>query len=273
VSSGHDDAVREEFAKQAPTFEDARLNAAFTSSLGWLVESLAPQPGDVVLDVAAGTGHVARALAPLARQVVAIDLTREILEQGRAQAERAGLDNVLFQEGDASALPYLDESFDLVVTRFSLHHLQDPEIALAELVRVCRRGGRVGVADVVAGDDPLVAERQDTLERLRDRSHTRMLTLEALTRLLDELGAPVLRRSSRDVVRPVQTWLDQARTGDAAARTIVRELEAELAGGASTGLRPQIRDRELHFTQTWAVVVGVRVAASRDTVLVADGPG
>jgi ubiquinone/menaquinone biosynthesis C-methylase UbiE len=258
MSARHDDAVRREFTKQAQTFEDASLNTALTSGLDWLVESLAPEPLHLVLDVAAGTGHVARALAPLARQVVAVDLTRAMLEQGRAQARRAGLDNILFQEGDASALPYLDESFDLVVTRFSLHHFQDPEIPLAELVRVCRKGGRVGVADVVADDDPRVAERQDRIERLRDPSHTRMLTLDALGRLLERLGAPVLRRSSRQVVRPVRPWLDQARTDDAAARTIAQELEAELAGGASTGLRPQLRDGELHFAQTWAVVVGAR---------------
>jgi ubiquinone/menaquinone biosynthesis C-methylase UbiE len=258
MDARHNDAVRREFTRQAQTFEDARLNTAFTSGLDWLVESFAPEAGHLVLDVAAGTGHVARALAPLARQVVAVDLTRAMLEEGKEQAGRAGLDNVLFQEGDASAMPYLDESFDLVVTRFSLHHFQDPAIPLAEMVRVCRPGGRVGVADMVADDDPRAAEGQDRLERLRDPSHTRMLTLDALGDLLERLGAPVLRRSSRRVVRPVQTWLDQARTDEAAARKIVQELEAELAGGAATGLRPRLRDGELHFAQTWTVVVGAR---------------
>jgi ubiquinone/menaquinone biosynthesis C-methylase UbiE len=256
AGAGHNDAVRREFTKQAQTFEDDRLNAAFTSGLDWLAECFAPESGHLVLDVAAGTGHVARTLAALARQVVAVDLTKAMLEEGRAQAERAGLDNVLFQEGDASALPYLDHSFDLVVTRFSLHHFEDPQIPLSEMVRVCRSGGRVGVADMVADDDPLLAERQDELERLRDPSHTRMLTLDALGDLLEQLGAGVLTRSSRQVVRPVQTWLDQARAGDAAAQKIIDELGAELAGGTETGLQPQQRDGELYFTQTWAVVVG-----------------
>jgi ubiquinone/menaquinone biosynthesis C-methylase UbiE len=256
AGDGHNDAVRREFTRQAQTFEDARLNTAFTSGLDWLVESFAPEPEHLVLDVSAGTGHVARALAPLARGVVAVDLTRAMLEEGKAQA--AGLDNVLFQEGDASALPYLDGSFDLVVTRFSLHHFENPELPLAEMARVCRPGGRVGVADMVADDDPPAAEGQDRLERLRDPSHTRMLTLDALGDLMERLGAPVLRSSSRQVVRPVQTWLDQARTDDAAALEITRELRAELAGGAATGLRPSLVDGELHFTQTWSVVVGVR---------------
>jgi ubiquinone/menaquinone biosynthesis C-methylase UbiE len=258
MGASHDDAVRREFTRQAQTFEDARLNAAFTTGLDWLAESFAPEPEQLVLDVAAGTGHVARALASLARQVVAVDLTRAMLEEGRTQAERAGLGNVLFQEGDARALPFLDASFDLVVTRFSLHHFEDPANPLAEMVRVCRPGGRVGVADMVGDDDPLAAEGQDRLERLRDPSHTRMLTLDALGDLLAQLGAPVLRQSSREVVRPVRTWLDQARTDEATAKKIGQELEAELDGGAATGLRPRRLDGELHFTQTWAVVVGAR---------------
>jgi SAM-dependent methyltransferase len=231
MSTGHEERVRREFTRQAATFEDKRLNAAFTSGLDWLVESFAPEAEDVVLDVAAGTGHVARALAQLARQVVA---------------------------GDATALPYLDESFDLVVTRFSVHHFEDPAIPLAEMARVCRAGGRVGVADMVADADPVLADGQDRLERLRDPSHTRMLTLDALVDLLERLGARAKVRESREVVRPVGTWLEQAKAEPEAAAEVARELEAELAGGPATGLRPQRLDGELHFTHTWAVVVGVR---------------
>ena len=111
---------------------------------------------------------------------------------------------------------------------------------------------------MVADADPGTAEGQDRLERLRDPSHTRMLTLDALGDLLAKLGAPVLRQSSREVVRPVQTWLDQAKTDDATAKKILQELEAELDGGPATGLRPRRVDGELYFTQTWAVTVGAR---------------
>ena len=76
------------------------------------------------LDSAAGTGALAFALAPLVREVVAIDLVPELLAEGRARA--AAFPNVRFVEGDATALPVEDASFDLAATIRSLHHIADP---------------------------------------------------------------------------------------------------------------------------------------------------
>ena len=87
-----------------------------------------------MLDVAAGTGHVARSLAPRVRAVVALDATQAMLEQGK----RHGVPNVVFMRGDAAALPFVDQSFDVVVNRFALHHFEQPEVQLAEM----RRCGR-----------------------------------------------------------------------------------------------------------------------------------
>jgi ubiquinone/menaquinone biosynthesis C-methylase UbiE len=151
----HAEAVAASFGRQAETFEDARLNSAFTDSTGWIVEHAVPAPDDLVLDVAAGTGLVARTLAPLTRAVVALDATDAMLAAGKAAVDRAGTGNVLFQRGDATDLPFLDATFSLAVTRFSLHHLADPAALVRELARVCRPGGRVVVMDMVAADDPV----------------------------------------------------------------------------------------------------------------------
>src|SRR5881409_66687 len=114
-SESHADAIRREFAKQAPSFEDPKYSFANPRLLRWILDHLPYRPADVVLDVAAGTGHVARALAPHVRQVVAIDLTEAMLVAGWEEARRAGIENLLFHVGDAAALPYLDDAFDLVV--------------------------------------------------------------------------------------------------------------------------------------------------------------
>ncbi|HWM09822.1 MAG TPA: class I SAM-dependent methyltransferase [Solirubrobacteraceae bacterium] len=230
------------FTQQAAAFEDPRFNRLFTTDSEWLFERLPLDSDDLVLDVAAGTGHVSRRLAPQVRAVVALDATRAMLEQGRAQAPP----NVIFVQGDAERLPFLDGSFDVVVTRFAVHHFEDPLVPLAEMHRVSR--GRVAVADLIA--HPEAAETQNRLETLRDPSHTRMLELDELAKLVGTDDVEV-----RDVHRPLEPWLVQTDPAPDAAEEIRAALRDELAGGAPTGFRPSERDGELHFVHTMASLI------------------
>lgn len=242
--------ILREFARQAGTFEDPRLNTAFTSHLQRLVDFAQPGPEDVCLDVACGTGLVGRALAVRTRHVTALDATPEMLATGKQQADVEGVSNVVFQRGDAARLPFLDGSFSLVISRFSLHHVAEPENVAAEMVRVCRAGGRVVVADMVVR--PELPGDPDRVERLRDPSHGTMLTAEAIVRLLTGAGAAPGTADVFDVERPLRPWLEQAGTPGDAARQIEEELSGELSGGAPTGMRPLMMDGEPWFTQTWA---------------------
>jgi SAM-dependent methyltransferase len=232
------------FTRQAAAFEDPRFNRLFTTDSEWLFERLPVGADDLVLDVAAGTGHVARRLAPRVRAVVALDATPAMLEQGRAQAPP----NVIFTQGDAAALPFLDDSFDIVVTRFAVHHFEDPAVQLAEMRRVLRPGGWLAVADLIA--HPEAAEEQNRLETLRDPSHTRMLELDELAALVGTEDVEV-----RDVDRPLEPWLVQTDPAPQAADTIRAALRDELQGGPPTGFRPSERDGELRFVHTMASLI------------------
>jgi SAM-dependent methyltransferase len=241
------DVVGRSFAQQAAAFEDPRYNRLFTTDSEWLFERLPLDADDLVLDVAAGTGHVARQLAPRVRAVVALDATPAMLEQGRREADKAGLRNVIFVRGDAAALPFLDDAFDVVVCRFALPHFEQPSIQVAEMRRCSR--GRLAVADLIA--DPAAADTQNHLERLRDPSHTRLLTLDELADLTSTRDIEV-----RDVERPLTPWLEQTETPTAAAREIREALRTEIAGGPPTGFRPRERDGELHFIHSMASAIG-----------------
>jgi 2-polyprenyl-3-methyl-5-hydroxy-6-metoxy-1,4-benzoquinol methylase len=111
---------------------------------GILVEAVDVQPGQRVLDVAAGTGSAALPATRRGADVTATDLTPELLDVGRAAAAAEGLD-LTWQTADVEALPYADGDFDVVMSAigvmFAPHHQQ----AADELVRVCRPGGTVGV--------------------------------------------------------------------------------------------------------------------------------
>jgi SAM-dependent methyltransferase len=149
-------------------------------------------------------------------------------------------------------MPFLDASFDLVVSRFAVHHFAEPALQIGEMARVCRPAGRVAIIDMVAADDALAAEH-DRLERLRDPSHTRALGLQELTGLLEDAGVRVEQQTFRDRPLPVERWLAQADTPPAAAAAIRAEIQADLDGGPATGTRPELRDGELCLTHRWAI--------------------
>jgi ubiquinone/menaquinone biosynthesis C-methylase UbiE len=159
------DVIRRAFSQQAARFGEQGLTLSNQVYLQWMVEQLDLHSHFDVLDVAAGTGHLSRAIAPHVKRVVAMDLTPAMLAQGEREAAQQGLTNVVFERGEAEHLTYANESFDLVVTRFSLHHFADARGPVQEMVRVCRRGGRVAVIDLVSPDDPAVTETYNLLER------------------------------------------------------------------------------------------------------------
>jgi ubiquinone/menaquinone biosynthesis C-methylase UbiE len=253
MSKDHAAEIERAFSQQAPAFEDPGLNRVFTVDVAWLFEHLELGPDVIVLDVAAGTGHAARSLAPAVRTVVALDATLAMLEAGKAAVEAAGLRNVVFQRGDAAALPFLDASFDVVVSRFALHHFEAPSVDVAEMARCARPGGQLVVADLVCSDDPATADAQNHLERLRDPSHARMLPVSELRALVAGVGE-LSAFEARDIVRPLRPWLAQTDARDEVAARITAALRAELEGGRATGLRPREEDGELRFVHTVACV-------------------
>jgi ubiquinone/menaquinone biosynthesis C-methylase UbiE len=253
----HDDTVRDEFAKQASTFEQATYSFADPRLLRWIRTHVPCEPGALLLDVAGGTGHMARASADDSAVAVVIDLTPEMLATGRSEAEATGLRNVIYLRGDAAAMPFLDASFDLVICRFAVHHFERPQREIGEMARVCRPGGRVAIIDLVAFDEALAAE-QDRLERLRDPSHTRALPLDQLLKLLEDADLNLSHKTVHDQPISIDRGLAQARAGPEVEEQVRVALAAELEDGAPTGMRPVVIDGELHQTQRWAIVVGER---------------
>ncbi len=111
-----------------------------------LVATLDPQADWRVLDVATGNGNTALAAARCGCQVTGVDYVPALLEAGRRRAEADGLP-VTFTEGDAEALTFPDASFDAVLSTLGVMFAPDQERTAAELLRVCRPGGRIGLAN------------------------------------------------------------------------------------------------------------------------------
>ncbi len=121
--------------------------ATFTTPVaGHVVKFAGIAPGERVLDVATGTGVVAITAARAGAHVTGLDLTPGLLEQARENARIAKMDDIVWTEGDAESLPYPDASFDVVVSQFGHMFAPRPDVAIAEMRRVLKPGGRVAFA-------------------------------------------------------------------------------------------------------------------------------
>lgn len=185
--TNHQDLIRDQFTKQAVPFSSAPA-IKNEDSLKLLLQLTDASPSDVVLDVACGPGILACAFAEVVAHATGIDLTPAMIERARVlQAER-GLANVAWQVGDIDPLPYADGSFSIVTSRYAFHHLQNPQAAMHEMHRVCKDRGKIVLIDQVASADPGQADALNRMERLRDPSHVRALTLAELRGLFASLG-------------------------------------------------------------------------------------
>ena len=125
------------------------------------------------LDLGCGAGHVSFHVASHVHEVVAYDLSAEMLEVVAHSASERGLHNIRTRQGVAEQLPFGDESFDYVFSRFSAHHWNDFDTGLREVARVLKRGGTAAFIDSVSPGTPLLDTYLQAVEVLRDPSHVR----------------------------------------------------------------------------------------------------
>lgn len=128
------------------------------------------------LDLGCGGGHVSYRVAPHVAEVVAVDLSRQMLDTVLHAASQRGLHNITARQGAAESLPVEDLRFDFVLSRFSAHHWRDLDAGLREARRVLTRDGRAIFVDSVAPAASLFDSHLQAIELLRDPSHVRNYT-------------------------------------------------------------------------------------------------
>jgi ubiquinone/menaquinone biosynthesis C-methylase UbiE len=211
--------VRDQFGPAAARYAVSDVHVG-GPDLTAMLRAVALTGRERLLDVGTGAGHTALAFAPRVTEVVALDLTEAMLEQTRIEAERRGLDNLRCQLGDAEALPFATDSFDLVTSRLAAHHFPRAEVAAAEMARVLCPGGSLLLEDSMAPEDPAQDTFFNTIELLRDPSHVRNYTPSQWLRMLSGCGieAEVLGRWG--LYQDFNQWVERTR----APQTSVAEL-------------------------------------------------
>lgn len=244
--------VQHQFGRRAGAYARSASHAR-DQDLGILVAHLHLRSGERVLDVATGTGFTAFALAAAGASVVGVDLTLPMLQEGRRLQPEAAVRWVV---GDAGALPFRAATFDVVTARRAPHHFPDLRGALAEMTRVLRPGGRLGIVDQSPPDDEGGRALMEHLEKLRDPSHAEAHPPARWRRLVEDLGVEVSFAGQVQRRLTVEDWLAPAGV-DPARRRAIEEALAR----ASPEARTQIGDdgsEPRSFTRRWVVLVGTK---------------
>ncbi|MBJ6751489.1 class I SAM-dependent methyltransferase [Geomonas anaerohicana] len=246
----HREKIIEQFSQQAVPFTQV---PGHHDAMQVLLEVSGVGKSDEVLDVACGPGMVACEFARHARHVTGVDITPAMIEQARQRQGEQRLANLSWDVGNAVPLAYPDNTFSLVLTRYSFHHLLDPRAALAEMIRVCRPGGTVLVADVAMPSAKSAA--YDHLELIRDPSHTHALTEEEFEELFQRAGLVDCRRSAYGVDIELETQIRASfpKPGD---DQVIREMVTADVGVDSLGVNARKEAGKIMYTVPIAVYAG-----------------
>ena len=256
-NEAHNERIVDQFTRQATPFSTAQT-ITDAGALRLIVETSRAAAGDTVLDVACGGGVVACAFAPHVAHVTGIDMTPAMLARAAEHAEALGLNNLTWRQGDATQLPFPDASFSIVFTRFSFHHFLEPLAVLKEMTRVCRPGGRVVVCDTHASTDPVKAAAFNNLERLRDPSHVRCLSLPELKDLFSRVGLGQPREASYELRDTVRNLLGRSFPNPGDDAKITAMFDQHVNDG-SLGSPPATRDgTEIRYAYPVAILAAAR---------------
>ncbi|MFA5957461.1 class I SAM-dependent methyltransferase [Hyphomicrobium sp.] len=251
-------AVKSQFGPAAADYAASPVHAQ-GESLARIVELTAPKKTWDALDVATGAGHTAAIFAPHVASMIASDITDEMLQEAAKLANARRISNMLTVPAAADALPFPDESFDLVCCRLAAHHFPSLESFVREVRRVLKNGGRFALVDNVAPDSAHLPDVNDadiaatvasynSFEKLRDPSHNFAPPPELWIELLKSNGFTIAANEQIEKELEFAPWVARMRC----TQGVIAELEGILTVGPKP-LRAFLKPRHdesgaLHFT-------------------------
>lgn len=207
MKSDNSSQILDQFSKQAEKF--AKIEAhSDVEAMQLLLDMSEADKDKTVIDVACGPGIVACAFAEKARQVIGVDLVPAMIEQAAKLKDERGIENIEFEICDVEDLPYQENFFDIVASRYAFHHFSNPGVVLKQMCRVCMPGGIVIIADVTPPEENISGYNH--AEKLRDDSHVSALSEEKFNELGKSAGLHHVQTSRYKLEIKFDTLLEAA---------------------------------------------------------------
>lgn len=210
---------------------------------------------DKILDVACGPGIIACEFAKKVFHITGIDITPAMIEQTKNLQRERKFDNIDWKLGDVTRLSFEDDSFSLVVTRYSFHHLIEPRKVLEEMQRVCKPDGKILVIEFTPDKDKTVA--YNNVERLRDDSHTGALTFDDLKELMEEAELSNLKSKYHDLEMGLESILKSSYPNLEDVPKI-RQLFQEDLSMDNLGMKSHLKKGEIFFYFPITMIIGTK---------------
>ena len=248
----HNDSVISQFTKQAIPFTHLSQHSN-QYGLKLMIKLSQPTNTDTVLDVACGSGIVSCEFARIVSSVIGIDLTPAMINQAKLLQQEKKLDNIAWEIGDVSKLPFENDLFSLVVTRYSLHHMIEPQKIVEEMKRVCKPGGRVIIIDVTPEDDKVV--EYNNVEKLRDPSHVKALTISELENMMKMVNLSDLKFEYHDLEMNLDEILQSSFPDPENISKIKQLFENDLKNN-NLGMKSYLKNNKIYFYFPISMIVG-----------------
>ena len=173
-----------------------------------------------VLDLGCGGGHVSYQVAPYVDEVTAYDLTPSMVELVAQQAKTKGFENIKTQQGAAEVLPFVAQSFDCVITRYSAHHWHNVAQAMSEIYRILTKNGKVIIVDILGNANPVLDTFFQSIETIRDPSHVRNYSVQEWAKFAEYAGFKIEIIEKQHLALDFQSWTKRMQTPEYAVETI-----------------------------------------------------
>ena len=228
-----------QFGQQAASYAGSLVHSG-GQTLEAVAEYAAMGRYPVALDLGAGAGFTAFALAELSDYVLATDIAPQMLAAAGRLAQERGVGNVGLALVEAESLPFAADSLDLISSRWAAHHFHDLPEAVRQIHRVLKPGAACILADTVAPEEEAEAIWMNRMERLRDSSHQSNLKVSQWRELLESFGFQITHRTMTRVDLEFREWVRRASTPPEGIKTLRKEyLAASEPVVAAFGIRTE----------------------------------